>query len=143
MKDFSEIRDALSRYKFLQECILTNVNFVNHLADVDISFNYIYDVNGNFRTDMNRNQIVTLRLSLIQWFQMNGGLTSNQLLYPEKMDWGSSEVSIVRISSDSALLKEHVSLNIRLHHLEILWETNRRIDIIFSTMEIFEGPKLI
>lgn len=143
MKKHFEIKEALSRYRFLQECVLTSINFSDQLTGVELSFNYIYGNDGALRSDVDRNQIVTLKLSLIQAFRMKGGLNANQLLNPEMINWGLNEVSIVKILDNSSLLKECINLNVKLHHLEILWETDRSIDIIFNSMKIFESPKLV
>ncbi len=140
MEEFLKFKNELSRYKFLQECILTSINFSNQLTDVELSFNYIYDKDGKLRSDLDRNQIVTIKLGLVQVFKIEGNLNYHQLSNPEMINWGLNEISIIKVLDNSTLLKEHISLSAKLFHLEVLWETNRRIDIIFNSMKIYESP---
>ncbi|HCR54605.1 MAG TPA: hypothetical protein DIW27_09325, partial [Cytophagales bacterium] len=118
MEEFLKFKNELSRYKFLQECILTSINFSNQLTDVELSFNYIYDKDGKLRSDLDRNQIVTIKLGLVQVFKIEGNLNYHQLSNPEMINWGLNEISIIKVLDNSTLLKEHISLSAKLFHLE-------------------------
>jgi hypothetical protein len=65
-------------------------------------------------------------------------MNASMLAEPERMDWGISEVASIRLEEDSLFLSKYRHLAIPFHHLTCWWENDRRIDIVFSELEIMD-----
>jgi hypothetical protein len=53
-------------------------------------------------------------------------------------DWGLTEVAVVRLLPDSDELRKYQGTG-RVHHMTILWESDRRIDAIFGDLQVNES----
>lgn len=134
IKVFSEMIKTIDRYKSFQECILTALEFKDGLTSVEFTIDFLYDVNGNFRAAPEP-QMIKLKLNQTQLFKFNGDLSKSQLERPDLINWGLNEVSIVKIKDSSPLL-DMCSSSPGFFHCEFLWESNRKIDVIFRSMEV-------
>jgi hypothetical protein len=126
-----ELATALQAWRSLQECLLDDLRFANYGYSVELTFNYIWDRAGRLRPGAQEQPLhVRIRLDGVQELHMAGGLTESILARPELIDWGLSEVALVRaIHSKRAPLA-----------LEVRWEGGeRRIEIHFHEFE-FSAP---
>jgi hypothetical protein len=61
---------------------------------------------------------ITLQFEAVESMTLVGGLTARMVEHPEEINWGLSEVSLVRITPEESGV-----------HAEIRWERERRIEI--------------
>ena len=127
MKD--TIAKILSSYNFFQECVIESISFNNYGSQVQIDFHYIYDEGGSIKTEPKR--IVSLGFNKVQEFELTNAWNESQLENLDKLNWGANEVSTIQIED----LK-----NGFLAH--ILWEGDRRIDIVFGTLEVLKKDSI-
>ncbi len=134
------ILDILTKYKNFEECVINDIQFKKHGYEVEFLINYIYNKKGVINFDIDRQ--TKLIFNCVQEFRITNSWNSSQISEPENINWGSSEVAIIQLSDgDSDLLnkyKSHLEENISFHHVEVLWESERRIDIIFKDLSVEE-----
>jgi len=78
----------------------------------------------------------TLTLRNVQELHVRNALSEYMVLHPDELNWGLSEVSSVRVVDDAEVLSRYQFLPIPLHHLRCNWEGERRIDVVFSTLDV-------
>jgi catechol-2,3-dioxygenase len=54
---------------------------------------------------------------------------------PESINWGLNEVALLRVIDDQESKPDKVSTP-PLTHVAFLWESNRRIDVVFAELEV-------
>ena len=52
------------------------------------------------------------------------------------MNWGMNEIALIRLEDDENMLAPYRDLPLEHHHVAVLWEDDRRIDIVFVHLEI-------
>lgn len=129
-----DIVDQLKRLKNLEECVLLEVVWHNYALDVDLVFDYIWDEKGNIRKDLDTPKRLVLSFYLVQEFHFQANLNDSMCLEPERINWGINEVALVKLNDTPDFLHRYTGLSIPIHHIEVVWEDERRISIIFNRM---------
>lgn len=80
----------------LFEALLTELRLVNHGYSVRVEFSVVVDRAGHVLDDP---LDVGFDLDGVRRLTLEGGLTSAMLEHPERINWGLSEVSQVRVAS--------------------------------------------
>ena len=91
---------------------------------------------GSVRPDYVPPDLRTLRFRNVLELHVRNGLTEQMMLRPSELNWGLSEVSTVRLVDDEQVLARYQALALPVHHLQCNWDGERRIDIVFSTLEV-------
>jgi hypothetical protein len=123
----SRLREELEARRNLQECLLVDMCLVHYGFGVQLVFNYIWGEDGRVREDVEANPVlVTFRLLGVRSLSLKGGLTDAMVSEPELINWGLSEVAMVRsaLTADGEL------------SMSVQWEGDRRIDIEFVAFDV-------
>jgi hypothetical protein len=104
---------------------------------VDLCFDYIHGQDGGLVwAGGGSPTAVRVRLRLVEQLHLRNGLNRAQLMNPENLNWGFSEIALLRLSDEVDGATGVQSEAASFHRLECLWETDRRLDVLFGSMEI-------
>ena len=133
-----EIEDILTSFNNFEDCIIEDITFKQFGFRIEFLFHYIFDDNKNIRPELNRK--VNLAFIGVKEFRIKNNWNDAILESPENINWGSNEVSIIKISgSDSYLLKnDNPFSDFKFYHVLFLFEHRRRFDIVFQKLEAKE-----
>lgn len=137
MESAIQISGWLEEHHNLEECVLEDVRWQRYGTVIDLAFDYIWSNDLIVRSE-DTCVTKTLRFHVVQEFVLFNGLTADTSLRPAALNWGISEVAIVQLVRDSQRLEKYGGLPVPVHHLVCLWEGERRIDVVFSVLEILE-----
>lgn len=122
---------ALSRFRNFDQCLLREVRLVRFGTELELEFEYIWD---DHRADgvllAEPFPRVVIRLEVVDSVDMRLELPPGLLEDPNEVNWGLSEVAMVRV--------EKLPHEDRRHRLEVRWETDRRITATFRRMRIHD-----
>lgn len=136
-----EIKELLESYHNLSECVIEQINWTDFGTTVEVVFDYIWTDDGRIRPDLEHPENVTLKFRLVQEFRMHNALNAAMCAHPEEMGWGLNEIAVARVNDD--VYDQYRFLPVPFNHVAFLWEDERRIDIIFSELEVSRQPQLI
>lgn len=131
------MKDLLARYHNFGECILLDVRWKQRGFSLELVFDYIWKGEDVVRDNLDVEERVVIRFSAVQEFHASHEWNDYILSEPEIINWGSAEVAQVRLEDSEPLLGKYRSRPMPFHHVSIRWESERRIDIVFSELEIF------
>jgi len=147
-----EIRRSLAMHYEFGECILEDVRWRREGTVLDLVFNYVWEGYaavdppaarrrdyGRIRQDLDRPVTKTLRFHLVQEFRVFNALNDLHCANPEEIGWGLSEVAAVRAEESESVLSPYAGLATPMHHVACRWEGERRIDVVFSSLEVIDG----
>lgn len=134
--DKDRISRVLEEYNNLSECILLECNLKNYGMTVELVFNYIWEDNGTVRSNLKSQEILVLTFHIVQELHIRNVLSDIVCINQEEINWGINEIALVKIENDQNFLCPYQSLSIPFNHIVIFWEDERRIDIVFSALEI-------
>jgi hypothetical protein len=142
--NIQSIQERLGELNYLGECVLREVRLLYYQTTLELVFNNIWTPERTVRSNLEEEERVTLRFHLVQEVRVRNELNASQLSDPELMNWGLNEISQVQIQDDPRFLAHYSGLPIGFHHAAVLWEgsrkeSTRRIDIVFSQVEIVPG----
>ncbi|PWN03039.1 hypothetical protein DJ010_11770 [Nocardioides silvaticus] len=125
----ARLDDELRRWLRCEESLLVEMALTHHGYGVRLGFNLTWASEGVLRPDLDsREQRLTIEMRGVQRLHMEGGLSQRMLDYPEAINWGLSEVSLLRAEPCAAGLQ-----------LQVLWEGERRIVIDAQSASVI-GP---
>lgn len=130
------ITDYLRRHRDFEECVLEDVRWLHFGTTVELVFDYIWDHDGTVRPEYAPANRKTLVLRNVQELHVWNALSEYMVLHPNELNWGLSEVSSVRLVDDEQVLGRYALLPIPLHQLRCNWEHERRVDVVFSTLDV-------
>jgi hypothetical protein len=133
-KTKAEIRELLESYHNLSECVIENINWKDYGTTVEVIFDYIWTDDGRVRPKPDRPENITLTFRLVQEFHMHNYLNATMCAQPGELGWGLNEVAVATVGDD--VHDQYRFLPVPFNHVAFLWEDERRIDIIFSELEI-------
>lgn len=131
-----EIQELLNQHHSFSECIIADFDWARFGTEVELTLRYIYDDDGHIYKSMDDWRTLVLRFLLVQELRISNGLTQTMCNRPEQLNWGFSEIALMKLVENSELAEPFRELSMPFHHMSILWETERRIDIVFSEIEI-------
>lgn len=132
----SEFSDILRIYNNFDECVILDVALRDYQTTLELSINNIWETPETIRANLDEVDMVVVTFKLVQEIHVSNDLNSSKLLEPERMDWGMNAIALFRLEDDHVLLDRYKDLPVRFHHMAILWESERRIDIVFAHLEI-------
>lgn len=110
----------------------------NYQSTRTINVNYIWDAEGNIRPNINIPHIVVLKFSIVQELHVFNALSSWNILNMSELNWGANEIARMAITDTSPLLEQYRDLPVPFYHAVLYWESSRRLEVVFATLEIFE-----
>jgi hypothetical protein len=128
-------RSILEEWRGFQECILEDVRWRDYGTSLDLVFRCIWKDGDQVFRDDEEPRFVALRLLLVQEFDLHNALNAAQLREPERLNWGVSEVAVVRIHESEDVSMDPAG---QFLELECLWEGDRRITARFAAIEAVE-----
>lgn len=131
-----QIVHFLEQHHDFAECVLDEVCWHHHGTIIDLVFEYIWTDEASVRPAHLPSVQKTLRFHVVQEFHVCNGLTVDTSLRPDALNWGLSEVAVVRLLDEETFLVPYSRLPVPVHHLRCLWEGERKIDLVFSTLEV-------
>jgi hypothetical protein len=142
--DSRNISELLEKYHNFDECVLVDIDWRDYGLTVDLAFNYIWQENGTIRANLDAEEIVILRFKLVQELHVIGALNEAKITQPEAVDWGINTVALVKMEEKEEFLNKYRNFSIPFHHVAVRWEYERRIDIVFSDLEVFrKTPRIV
>ena len=130
--DSKDIERFLIEHRGFAECIIEKFLLTDYGTTFEVAINYIWDAVGKVRSKIDESQVILLRFRSVQELHINNALTQQMLRHPQEIDWGLNEIARLVLVSDTVDAgAEHLSL-----HLAFIWEGDRRIDVIFSELEV-------
>jgi hypothetical protein len=127
-REAAGLDDELRRWLRGEESLLVEMALTHHGYAVRLGFNLSWLSEGVLRPDLGkREQRLTIEMHGVQLLLMEGGLTQSMLDHPEAINWGLSEVSLLRAQPCAAGLQ-----------LQVLWEDERRIVIDAQSASVTE-----
>jgi hypothetical protein len=133
-----EIESTLGKYKNFSECILEKIDCREFGMVVEMLVDYIWD-NGNIRSDLNHPKIVSLKFKLVQELHIHNKLNEAMCVNPELVNWGISEITVCKLVDEDSYLRPYMSLPVPFHHVAFWFAGDRRINILFSELEVIES----
>jgi hypothetical protein len=130
-----EVERWLAQHNGFSECIIERLVVSHYGTTFEVVINNIWDANGSLRSDLEESFLIILRFSLVQELHVNNALTHQMRIAPQNVNWGLNEVALVILVKDSDLIHSDTSLM----HIAFLWEGTRRIDVVFSELEVLPG----
>ena len=79
-----------------------------------------------------------IRFHVVGEIHLKNGLNDSQLTHPHLMNWGMNEIALIEIQDDREIMRPYMNSPVELHHAAVLWESDRRIDIVFSELAIIK-----
>jgi hypothetical protein len=133
------MKDLLAKYQDFQECVLLDVRWKQWGFALELVFDYIWKDKDVLRDNLVAEERVVLRFSAVQEFHASYKWNDFILNEPEVIDWGSGEISLIRLEESESFLEKYRSRTVPFHHAAVLWEGSdkRRMDIVFSQLEIW------
>lgn len=131
-----KIKAYLHNYEDLGECVLEKIAFKNYGVAIELEFYNIW--NGKGQMKFKKTNRLILKFNLIQEFKFKGALNRFMVAEPEQINWGINEIAAIRITDNPEILKPYSGFSIPFHHAEIVWEQDRRIDIVFGDLDIID-----
>lgn len=128
----------LARYHGFQECLLTDVRWDRFGTAIHLDFAYIWADGPQRDQLLPEPRTVTLTLDGVQEFSVKNRLSSAVLSHPERLDWGLTEISQVRMGHPAGRGGSGAGSDGTADHLIIEWESARRIDAVFAQMRVVD-----
>jgi hypothetical protein len=131
------MKDLLAKYYNLEECVLLDVRWKQWGFSLELVFDYIWKEKDVVRNNLDVEDRVVVRFSAVQEFHASYEWNHNILSEPKVLDWGSAEVARVCLENSESFLAKYHSRPMPFHHVAVRWESERRMDVVFSELEIF------
>jgi hypothetical protein len=96
-RDAAGLEAELERWVRCEESLLVELALTHHGYALRLAFNLTWASKGVLCADLGqREQRLTIEMQGVQRLHMEGGLTQSMLDHPERINWGLSEVDLVR-----------------------------------------------
>ena len=148
-----KIRELLyNNYEF-NECILEEVNWLKYGSSIEFRLNYIFTDSKGFYIDSSGKHCIktgkhrenidipfikTIRFNLVQEFLLKNFLPIDNKEEISNINWGFSEIDVLRIEDNEVFLSYYRKEEIKYHHFTVFFDGGRRIDIVCNELEILE-----
>lgn len=130
--DLLDAQAALRRYRSFEECLLDDVRWLRFGSQIDLVFNYVWDEGGQVRDRvLEEPRLVTVRCFGVQELMLSNHLTQAMLDEPDRLNWGLSEVAVVRFEPRRLDGGDGVQV-------AVLWEGGRALHVIAAGLEVAE-----
>ncbi|HEX2868062.1 MAG TPA: hypothetical protein VHO03_13535 [Ignavibacteriales bacterium] len=131
------MENLLKKYNYFDDCYLKEIKWSNNFIGLDIIIDYIWE-GKKVRKNLDEEKLIKLSFSHVQKFIFYNNLDSNFFKYEDEIGWGFNNFSIIKLENNSEMLAPYLGFPRKFNHLSILWESERRIDIVFGDLEAIE-----
>ncbi len=136
LSEHFQICQALQQLQNFAECILVDLRNSQFATEWTLQFNYVWDDKGKIRKNLDEEVLIALRFGVVQEFRLSNALTESMRQNMGDLNWGMGEVADVQICDPNSMSDQYQNPRIPFHHVICRWETDRRIDIVFSTLTV-------
>lgn len=136
------MENLLAKYNYFDDCYLKEIKWTNNFIDLEVIIDYIWE-GKKVRNNLDEEKLVKLSFSYVQILIFNNNLDNNFFKYEDEIGWGFNNFSIIKLENNPELLMPYQNSSRKFSHLSILWASDRRIDIIFGDLKIFEDLRII
>ena len=123
--DPDAIRAVLKAHGGFGECLLRELRLVRFGLSLELTFDCVAGPND-------QSESVTLVLDLLHELHLTAAIPQGLLEEPDQVDWGLSEVALVELAAGT----EAPDQDPPRHRLRVLWEDDRKIEAVFSALEV-------
>ncbi|HEX7131802.1 MAG TPA: hypothetical protein VF228_04470 [Iamia sp.] len=125
----ADLAAELQRWQNFDECLLIGFRLVQGIYAAHLTFDYIWESEGQVRADLGRvRRPIELLLHGLESMELVGGLPDAQRRQPELLDWGITEVTLVTAEEGPA-----GSLRV-----DVWWPGERRLTFVANEAEVVE-----
>ena len=137
IKAVHDLRRFLKEHGNFTECIIEELA----LSDYGTTFTVSMSCGWVQRSRMQQNEsspptYICLSFHLVQELHFRNGLNAAMLTSPESLNWGLNEVSVVQVVEEDPILWPSPQQEKRFLRVAFLWEGERRIDVVFSDLDV-------
>lgn len=125
----------LELYNNFQECIIKNIEILNYGLTINFILNYIWK-DSEIRSDLHIDNDILIEFHTVMELRFNSGLTSAMIDNIQNINWGINEISCIRVINNNVDLEKYSKFNKKFIHIEIVWENERKIDIVCEKIKI-------
>jgi hypothetical protein len=134
----NEIKKVINDHNGFSESIIVDFKWKEFGTTIELTIRYVYDDSGRVPKSMDDWRVLGLQFNLVQELRVSNALTNAMCKKPEELNWGFNEIALMKLEDNPNLLAPYRQFSLPFHHVAILWENERRIDIVFSALEIPE-----
>jgi len=84
--------------------------------------------------------MILFRFGRVQEIHFGNALNASMLAEPEQLNWGMNEIAAMRLIDDPNVLNSYRNLPVIFHQVEIRWENERRIQVVFADVNVTRIP---
>jgi len=128
------VGSALSKLNNLVNCVCLKANFLNFCTTLELIFEYEFPPHEHTALIEHNTGLLIARFINVQNVSYKTAVFDDFCL-PE-LDWELGLIKNIQLLSDSPELSQIGSLSLLFNHVCIEWKNKRRMDIIFSGLEI-------
>jgi hypothetical protein len=139
MRSRNEIEAVLQAYHHFADCSVEDITWRDFGTTLVVTLDYIWSSAGQLREDLDTKRLVDLNFYLVQELHVRNALNAAMCREPSRLNWGVSEVAIVRLMDRSELVAVYRDFPVPFYHIAFLSEGDRRIDIVFSELSCRAG----
>jgi hypothetical protein len=132
-----DIRLFIQAHGSFSEWIINQIKLSDYGTTLEVT------LTGNWTHDPTITEVksprpthISLIFRLVQEFRVNNALNVAMLNNPESLNWGLNEISALRIVEENPMFWPKPYEHKRFSHVTFLWEGQRKIDVVFSTLDV-------
>ncbi len=127
-----EIESFLGLYNNFEECIIEDLFFKSYGTILTVCLDIIWTEDRQIRQNLEEKELICFSFLNLQEFKLYNDLNEKMIEEPEAINWGINEIALVKLDSD------YYISNLPKHFYKIffIWESNRKIEIVFSEIEV-------
>ena len=130
------IEEYLRENRYFAECLLLDLKWRHFGTVIELIFDYIWAADGSVLPEYAPRDLRTLVFHNVQELYVSNALKDHMTLHPDQLNWGISEVASVKLLEQADVLSKYQTLALPFHHLRCAWESNRLVDVVFSTLQV-------
>lgn len=138
-----DIKLFLEKYRNLEDCIIRNISFEKFQMKLEIVVEYIWNDEGFVKPFNEKEDIFIMRFDKVQEVIIKNNFNDSMLMHPEELDFGINTISLAKLVNDPKLLDPYKKSNNNFQHFAFLWNSGRRIDIVFIDFSYTQKLRLI
>jgi hypothetical protein len=137
IKGDNDIRLFLKAHGSFSECIIEQIKLSDYGTTLEVTLTCNWAEGSQTRKAKNSGPTnMSLSFRLVQELRVSNGLNVAMLNNPESLNWGLNEVSAVQVVDEDPLFWPRPFEYRRFSHVVFLWEGERRIDVVFVSLDV-------
>lgn len=133
----NDIRRLLKEHGNFAECVIEQMT----LSDYGTTFTVVMSCDWAQRSRRQEDEssppiFISFSFRLVQELHVTNALNAAMLTIPESLNWGMNEVSAVQVVEENPIFWPNPHQDRRFSRVAFLWEGGRRIDVVFSDLDV-------